>query len=177
MSQPSRMPSLIPESAPFSTEQRVWLNGLFAGLMSLEHGVTALSPEQAAALLPGGLDLATPSAPAEDSDDGAPWHDPAMALDDRMKLAESRPLNRRMMAAMGQQDCGQCGYDCKDYAEALFGQTEARLNLCVPGGKETARMLKVLHGEIGSAPAAKAPDPAAAPVEKPAGAAGTSRDD
>ena len=58
-----------------------------------------------------------------------------------------------MMAAMGQQDCGQCGYDCKDYADALFTKKEERLNLCVPGGKETARMLKTLHAEIGAAPA------------------------
>src|SRR5712671_3528358 len=95
MSQPSRIPSLIPESAPFSAEQRVWLNGLFAGLLSLEQGVTPLSLEQAAALLPGGLDLAAPGgpgAPAEEADDGAPWHDPAMPLPDRMKLADGRPL-------------------------------------------------------------------------------------
>ena len=66
MSLPPRapFPSLIPESAPFSAEQRVWLDGLFAGLLSLEHGVTPLSSEQAAALLPGGLDLASPSAAA-----------------------------------------------------------------------------------------------------------------
>ena len=37
------LPSLIPESAPFSAEQRVWLNGLFAGLLSLEDGITPLS--------------------------------------------------------------------------------------------------------------------------------------
>ncbi len=54
------LPSLIPESAPFSAEQRVWLNGLFAGLLSLEGGITALSLEQAAALLPGALDLDRP---------------------------------------------------------------------------------------------------------------------
>src|SRR5262250_1676765 len=101
MSVPPRapLPSLIPESAPFSGEQRTWLNGLFAGLLSLEQSVTPLSLEQAAALFPGGLDLAGggASAPAQDEDDGAPWHDPAMALDDRMKLAEGRPLRRRMM--------------------------------------------------------------------------------
>ena len=37
----------------------------------------------------------------------------------------------------------------------LFGRdlrkTEERLNLCVPGGKETARMLKTLYRELGSA--------------------------
>jgi sulfite reductase (NADPH) flavoprotein alpha-component len=151
MSLPARTLSLIPESAPFSAEQRVWLDGLFAGLLSLEHGVTPLSLEQAAALLPGGLDLASP--PSPEDDDGAPWHDPAMALHDRMKLAEGRPLRRRMMAAMGQQDCGQCGYTCQDYSDAIVLQKEERLNLCVPGGKETARMLKALHRELGEAPA------------------------
>ena len=168
MSQPSRMPSLIPESAPFTAEQRVWLNGLFAGLLSLENGVTPLSPEQAAALLPGGLGLAAPTS-TEETDDGAPWHDPAMPLADRMKLAEGRPLRRRMMAAMGQQDCGQCGYTCENYSDAIVSRKEERLNLCVPGGKETTRMLKALHQELGSSspsPAAKTP----APIPTPAGA-------
>jgi sulfite reductase (NADPH) flavoprotein alpha-component len=147
------LPSLIPESAPFSAEQRVWLDGLFAGLLSLEGGITALSPEQAAALLPGALDLAAPGKPAAEDDDGAPWHDPALPLVDRMKLADGRPLRRRLMAAMGQQDCGQCGYNCQDYSDAIFRKEEERLNLCVPGGKDTARMLKALHAELGEAPA------------------------
>jgi sulfite reductase (NADPH) flavoprotein alpha-component len=174
-------PSLIPESAPFSAEQRVWLDGLLAGLLSLEGGVTPLSPEQAAALLPGGLDLGASSTSQDDGDDGAPWHDPAMALADRMKLAEGRPLRRRMMAAMGQQDCGQCGYTCQDYSDAIFSKKEERLNLCVPGGKETTRTLKALHGELGTpTPAAKAtdksiPTPAAATVA-PAAAPGSSRE-
>ncbi len=80
-----------------------------------------------------------------------------------MKLAEGRPLRRRMMAAMAQQDCGQCGYNCHDYSEAIASKAEARLNLCVPGGKETARMLKSLYEELDRAPAA-APGPAAAPA-------------
>ena len=47
------IPSLVPETAPFSDEQRAWLNGFFAGLVSLDGaGVTALSPEQNAALMP-----------------------------------------------------------------------------------------------------------------------------
>ena len=77
-----------------------------------------------------------------------------MPIADRMKLAEGRPLRRRMMAAMAQQDCGQCGYNCNDYSDAIAGKSEARLNLCVPGGKETARMLKALYEEIEKAPAA-----------------------
>ena len=128
-SQRPQLPSLIPESAPFSAEQRTWLNGLFAGLLSLESGVTPLSAEQAAALLPGGFDLGAPASTAQpEDDDGAPWHDPAMTLSDRMQLAEGRPLRRKLMAAMGQQDCGQCGYNCHDYSDAIFFQKEPRLN-------------------------------------------------
>ena len=149
------IPSLIPESAPFTPEQRTWLNGLFAGMISLEESVTPLSDEQAAKLLP---DLLDRGAPAE-ADDGAPWHDPAMPLPDRMKLAEGKPLPRRMMAAMAQQDCSQCGYNCKDYADALFAKKEERLNLCVPGGKDTARMLKNLYAELGVAPPRRRPTP------------------
>src|ERR1700720_4771401 len=59
-----------------------------------------------------------------------------------------------MMAAMAQQDCGQCGYNCNDYSAAIASRAEARLNLCVPGGKETARMLKALNEELEKAPAA-----------------------
>ena len=114
------IPSFLPETAPFTPEQRAWLNGLFAGLFGLEGGVTPLSKQDVAKLLPGLVDA--PDEAPEEVDDGAPWHDPAMPLPDRMKLADGKPLPRRMMAAMAQQDCGQCGYNCKDYADALFEQ-------------------------------------------------------
>lgn len=154
--------ALIPESAPFSPEQRVWLSGFFAGLVSTDGGVTPLSPEQSAALMPG-----APAGAAAEPDD-APWHDPALPLADRMTLAAGRALPSRLMAAMAQQDCGQCGYNCRDYANALFARSEERLNLCVPGGKETARMLKTLAAEIGAAPAlAPAALIAAEPREMP----------
>src|SRR5215218_708022 len=144
---------IIPSSAPFSEAQRSWLNGFFAGLLS---DATPLSAEQGAAVMQGG---------AGDGDDGdAPWHDQTMPISDRMKLAEGRPLRRRMMAAMAQQDCGQCGYNCHDYSEAIAGKTEARLNLCVPGGKETARMLKSLYEDLDKAPAAPSSAGAAAPA-------------
>ena len=94
---------IIPSSAPFSEAQRSWLNGFFAGLLS--EVPTPLSAEQGAAVMQGTA-----------GDDGeAPWHDQTMPIADRMKLAEGRPLRRRMMAAMAQQDCGQCGYNCNDY--------------------------------------------------------------
>src|SRR6266576_1633055 len=135
-----------PATAPFSEGQRSWLNGFLAGMLSLD-GSTPLSPGQNDAVL----------SPAGDGDDGeAPWHDQTMPIANRMKLAEGRPLRRRMMAAMAQQDCGQCGYNCNDYSDAIAGKSEARLNLCVPGGKETARMLKALNEELEKAPAASA---------------------
>ncbi len=165
------IPNLIPETAPFSPEQRAWLNGFFAGLVSLDGaGVTALSPEQNAAMMSGA---------AGDGDDGeAPWHDQTLAISERMTLAEGRPLRRRMMAAMAQQDCGQCGYNCNDYSDKIFDKSEERLNLCVPGGKETARMLKQLYEELDKAPAAaKAPaEPKPAAASQAAGDAGRSRD-
>ena len=154
------IPSFIPETAPFTPEQRTWLNGLFAGLFGLEAGVTPLSTADAAKLLSGLLDGSVPAMPTEDDGaaDAAPWHDPALPLPERMKLAEGKALPRRFMAAMAQQDCGQCGYNCKDYSDALFAKSEKRLNLCVPGGKETSRMLKELYQELDpAAPAAPAP--------------------
>lgn len=167
------IPSFIPESAPFTPEQRTWLNGLFAGLFGLQESITPLSTADAAKLLPGLLDAsATPAG----ADDGAPWHDPAMPLSDRMKLAEGKVLPRRLMAAMAQQDCGQCGYNCKDYADALFAKSEKRLNLCVPGGKETARMLKQLYAELDGTAVVPVTEPAAEPKRIAASPLGRSRD-
>ena len=145
--------SLLPESAPFTPAQRAWLNGFFAGLISVDgSAVTPLSAADSAALVAGAL--AQPKDPLAEGDDGeAPWHDQTLPLAERMKRAEGRPLRRRLMAAMAQQDCGQCGYNCQDYSEAISRKTEERLNLCVPGGKETARMLKTLYAEFGAQPA------------------------
>ena len=174
---PPPVPSLLPETAPFTPEQRAWLNGFFAGYLGLDGGVTALSSEESARLMAGVAPAA--KGPLDDGDDGeAPWHDQTMPLPERMQLADGRPLRRRMMAAMGQQDCGQCGYSCEDYSNALFLKKEERLNLCVPGGKDTLRMLKKLNEEFAAvapatAPAARADEaPAAAPQSVP----GTSRD-
>src|SRR6476660_7968088 len=160
---------VIPSSAPFSEAQRSWLNGFFVGLLSTD-GAASLASGQGTALL---------EAPAGDGDDGeAPWHDQTLPIAERMKLADGRPLRRRMMAAMAQQDCGQCGYNCNDYSDAIASRSEARLNLCVPGGKETARMLKALYEEVDKAPASPSSSPAAAPAVTPTVVAepGRSRD-
>jgi sulfite reductase (NADPH) flavoprotein alpha-component len=179
MNSPLRPPmtTLLPEDAPFSPEQRAWLGGFFAGLISLDNQITPLSPGEASAFLPGSFGDVSPKDALDD--DGAPWHDQTLPLAERMKLAEGRPLQRRLMAAMAQQDCGQCGYNCQDYSSALFARSEERLNLCVPGGKETARMVKALYQELDSsapsAPSAPTPTPANV-TAAPAAAPGRSRD-
>jgi sulfite reductase (NADPH) flavoprotein alpha-component len=121
---------MIPETAPFAPDQRAWLNGFFAGLL----GDAAPS--------------AAPAAPVEDDGD-LPWHDPALELDARLALAEGKPVRLKLMAAMGQLDCGQCGYLCKTYAEAIASGIESDLRKCVPGGKATAKVVKMLVVELG----------------------------
>ena len=135
---PSPIVQVLPETAPFSEEQRSWLNGFFAGLLSLDNaGVTALSPAENAAVM-------------AEAEDGAPWHDPSLEMAERMTLAEGKPLPRKLYAAMAQQDCGQCGYVCETYSAAIASGAEGRLNLCAPGGKETLRQIKALVDEMGA---------------------------
>jgi sulfite reductase (NADPH) flavoprotein alpha-component len=163
--------SLLPDNAPFTPEQRIWLSGLFAGLLGIDQAVTPLSPEQAAALVP---ELAGAPGSEGKADEGlVTWHDPGIAMDERMKLAEGRSLHMRLMAAMAQQDCGQCGSSCEEYSRQIFAHEEGRLNLCVPGGKDTSRMLKKLLEEAPDAAAASAPRAEAKPA---AGLPGCSRD-
>src|SRR5260370_15494196 len=167
MTPPSRL-EIIPPSAPFTDGQRSWLNGFLVGLLQLD-GSTPLAPGQNSVEL----------APAGDTDDGeAPWHDQTLPMAERMKLGEGRPLRRRMMAAMAQEDCGRCGYNCNDYSDAIASKAETRLNLCVPGGKETARMLKALNEELEKAPPVSSGTAGTAVVVAPAITAepGRSRD-
>jgi len=124
---------IVPPSAPFSEAQRKWLNGFF---------FEALLKTQ-----PAPAPAGAPAGPKEDT--SKPWKDPSLPIEERMVMAAERPLKQRMMAAMAQQDCGQCGYNCTNYALAITEQAEPRLNLCVPGGKATARMLKTLVEEMG----------------------------
>ena len=66
------VPSIIPETAPFSTEQRAWLNGFFAAYL----GVTAEPMGQGDA--------------AAEADEDFPWHDGALAMPERLELAKER---------------------------------------------------------------------------------------
>ncbi|MEO8756609.1 MAG: sulfite reductase subunit alpha [Devosia sp.] len=127
-------PQIISPDAPFNDAQRAWLNRFFAEELLKTMRVPAAAPVQ-------------PAAPKDD--ESTPWKDPAMAIEDRIVLADQRPVRWKLMAAMAQQDCGQCGYNCTDYSRAIFEQAEPRLNLCAPGGKATARMLKTLVEEMG----------------------------
>src|SRR5215468_7621244 len=95
---PPPMADLIPDTAPFTLEQRVWLNGFFAGLMSAQAEAAAAGP---------GTPASAEGGASQQQDDGAPWHDPALAIDERMALAAGTPLPRKLFAAMAQQDCGQ----------------------------------------------------------------------
>jgi sulfite reductase (NADPH) flavoprotein alpha-component len=140
---------LIPENAPFPPEQRAWLNGFLAGLY-------------------GGASATTPMALAEaEPEEDFPWHDPAMELDERLQLAAGKPLKRRLMAAMAQLDCGQCGYLCQTYAEALAEGRETTTTLCVPGAKPTARTVKQMLAEAPAPVAMAAPAAPAAPEGMP----------
>jgi len=135
---------VIPDNAPFSPAQRAWLNGFLAGLYGgNEAGVSAASPIAA--------------------EEDFPWHDPALELDERLALADGRPFERKLMAAMAQLDCGQCGYLCQTYAEALASGVETSASLCVPGAKPTSKTVKQLLAErpADTAPAVATPAPVA----------------
>src|SRR3954469_12213491 len=121
----------LPESAPFSSAQRAWLNGFFAGLVT-----TTSSPI-------AGDRVAEATQPTKE-EETFPWHDAALPMFERLELAKDKPVERQMMAAMAQLDCGACGYVCQTYSEAIARGEEKNLTLCTPGGKETATKLKEL---------------------------------
>jgi len=154
------IPTLIPESAPFNEEQRAWLNGFLAGWIGLQEGASAswTGPAQGTSE----ITLSAPS-PAAAEPEEFPWHDPALPLEERLKLSADKPLPRRLMAAMAQLNCGSCGYDCQRYAEAISSGAEKCLTLCSPGGKPTSKVLKdLVRLELGSpsAPLTATPAPA-----------------
>lgn len=165
---------LIPETAPFEPAQRAWLNGFLAGLLGIEQAL-AKAPAAAPAPILQAADAA--AQPAE-----FPWHDPTLSLEERLKLADGRPLPHRIMAALGQLDCGQCGYLCASYAEAIASGADPDLNKCVPGGRATAKTIKILVAKGKSdaaghsAPALPAAASTPAKTQHAAGARGYHRD-
>lgn len=145
--------SIIPESAPFNAEQRAWLNGFFAGLLNMTD---ARGGDGAALVGQGdGLLASLTASETATAEEEFPWHDPALSLDERLALAEAKPIERKLMAAMAQLDCGACGYVCQTYAEAIARGEEKDITRCSPGGSETAKMLKKLV-QLAPAPSATA---------------------
>jgi len=116
------IPSLIPENAPFSTEQRAWLNGFFAAHLGVNDAPAAEDTAEAA-----------------DPDEDSPGTMPRWRCPNASSFARDRKPQRQLMAAMAQLDCGQCGYLCQTYAEAVWSGAEADIGRCVPGGRETQR--------------------------------------
>jgi sulfite reductase (NADPH) flavoprotein alpha-component len=134
---------VIPESAPFSAAQRAWLNGFFAGVLGLQSHSDNIASTAFAAREPD-------SPAAESLDEQFPWHDPALPLEERLKLANDQPQPLKLMAAMAQLDCGACGYVCRTYSRAIADGSEADLSRCSPGGSETVKALKRLLADNGA---------------------------
>jgi len=149
---------VLPESAPFTSAQRAWLNGFFAGVFGLEAADTSGQAVTSVA-------APAPAAPAIAED--FPWHDPTLPLAERLELAQERPAEQKLMAAMAQLDCGSCGYLCHTYAAAIANGTERDLTRCTPGGGETAKTLKRLVAETPLA-AKVTTAPTVAPASSPA---------
>jgi len=148
----------LPVNAPFSPPQRAWLDGFLAGLFGGNATADVVEPPMAVSR----------AAPGEPED--FPWHDPGLALDERIALAAGRGPARLLMAAMAQTDCGQCGYTCRTYAEAIASGADGNIARCTPGGKATSRKLKELLAETAapvSAAAASMPTSAATPPALP----------
>ncbi len=141
---------VLPESAPFAPAQRAWLNGFFAGVLSVDETVVSGSAVRSATVVatPPATSSAAAPAPVTEAEEDFPWHDATMPIDERLRLAEGKPLELRLMAAMAQQDCGSCGYMCKSYAEAIARGEERSLKKCVPGGSETAKKLKEIMAQV-----------------------------
>jgi len=141
--------SLIPESAPFSSEQRAWLNGFLAGWIGLQANAQLDTLD--VSIASGAMEAPSrPSSETSAPEEEFPWHDSNLPLDQRLELAAGKPLNHRLMAAMAQLDCGACGYVCQTYSEAIAEGAEKNTTLCAPGGKETAQTLKRLLKEEGA---------------------------
>lgn len=135
---------IIPESAPFSAEQRAWLNGFLAGMLSHETVGNSLGNNIPSVASAAATTAEVPPQTAPLAEEDHPWHDPGIELNDRLEMAKDKPMRLQLMSAMAQLDCGQCGYVCQTYAEAIASGSEPKLTLCAPGGKETTKAIKSL---------------------------------
>ena len=121
----------------------------------------------------GELPGAAAKALAGGEDDGAPWHDAAMPIDERMQLAEGKPLPRKLFAAMAQQDCGQCGYLCETYSAAIAdGQGDQAQPVRPRRQGDEPHAEAAARGDAGAAAATRTASAKARPTPVPAAAPG-----
>lgn len=143
---------LVPENAPFDEEQRAWLNGFLAGVLGLASSETRSAGSAAASgaaarargaqpapLGPATQPGASHSAGGHPAGGSAATSDAATA-DPAAKTSQER----RLLSVLARLDCGQCGYSCQGYAQALATGSEQDTTLCVPGGVATRESLDAL---------------------------------
>ena len=83
---------VLPESAPFTPAQRAWLNGFFAGVLSLDLSSAAGPAVQGAAPLGmPPMPESSGSVAVAEAEEDFPWHDPTLPIAERLALAEGRP--------------------------------------------------------------------------------------
>lgn len=140
---------ILPDTAPFSSQQRAWLNGFFAAILSAKNGSSngSIVENQTQVHSTNGAIAPAPAEP-----EVLPWHDSSLPLAERLELAKDRSKPLRLMSAMAQLNCGACGYLCQTYAEAISDGSERDLTKCAPGGNDTAKALKQLLIELKDAP-------------------------
>ncbi len=144
----------IPTSDLISAQQRAWLGGFIYGLTGVRPDLSPTVVLETSTSIP---------APGTAIEEHYPWHDHALPIVERMELASGKPIEQQLMAAMAQLDCGSCGYDCRNYSQAIAAGEEPNLTLCRPGGKETRRMIKSLLKTSGADPNRFQSEPAEQP--------------
>lgn len=111
------------------------------------YGVPPRSPQKTQ--LEPAPELAGTVAETAKPSEEAPWHDPDLAINERLEMAKSLDLKAKLFAAMAQTDCTACGWDCEGYAAAIASGETKDISLCVPGETETEQMLQKLLKEAG----------------------------
>ena len=92
----------IPDSAPFSSSQRAWLNGFFAAVLTSREPSAA--EDGLATLATAALGSAAPAVAVAEPEEEFPWRDASLPLVERLDSSQGRPLELRLMSAMAQLD-------------------------------------------------------------------------
>ena len=117
-----------------------WLNGFFAGL--LQHRTAAGS----GASVPLKRADRTRRQPRTSDEEEFPWHDPALALDERLKLAEGKPL-ARADGGDGAARLRRCGTSARPTPRRSPTGEEKDLTTLRARRKRDAKKLKELVAE------------------------------